>query len=283
MMISVHTSTKWASKIISLQDGEGKWSYFHSLSSGSKVPVTTEQALRRLEILGFTAEDECIRKALAYMHRCLTGEEEIPDRREKVHDWDVFISMMLAAWIRRFTKDDPLANGIAEKWSDIISTAFISGKFDYTAYENAFYRAFCQKPKGGRLTDISQFYLVSMMRDMLDPQTESAFVRHILHHPKGIYYVWEKPLSAPPEFESLAASRYLGALELLADYRYSKEQLSFAAEWLRAHQKDNHKWDMGPNAKDGVYFPLSDSWRKAEQRETDCTTRIRKLLTKLLS
>jgi hypothetical protein len=32
---------------------------------------------------------------------------------------------------------------------------------------------------------------------------------------------------------------------------------------------------------DSIYFPLSDSWRKAEDRQRDCTSRIQKLLDKL--
>lgn len=279
----MHKDTIWADRLISMQDEEGKWGYFHSLSSDSKVPVTTEQALRRLEILGFTPEDDCIRKALGYMHECLSGKQQIPDRRESLHDWDVFTSMMLSAWIRRFTKEDPLANAVAAKWSSIITAAFSSGAFDRISYEDAYFKMFSLKPKGGRLTDFSQFYLVSMMCDILDPRTESAFVRQILHHTEGIYYVWEKPLLVPPEFESLAASRYLRAIELLAEYKKGREQLHFAADWLMANQKHDGRWDMGPKAKDGIYFPLSDSWRKQEQREADCTERVTKLLIKLLS
>ena len=76
----MHADTKWARKIISLQDDEGKWGYFHSLSQLSNAPMTTEQALRRLKYLGFTIEDNCIKKAVGYMNDCLTHRKEIPDR-----------------------------------------------------------------------------------------------------------------------------------------------------------------------------------------------------------
>ena len=39
------------------------------------------------------------------MSDCLSGKREIPDQREKLADWDVFTSLMLSTWIRRFTKD----------------------------------------------------------------------------------------------------------------------------------------------------------------------------------
>lgn len=277
----MHKDTRWARALIAMQDEEGKWGNFHSLSAGSGLPVTTEQALRRLEILGYTTEDACIRKAITYMHNCLSREKQIPDRREKLHDWDIFTSMILSAWICRFTKEDPLANMVAGKWAGILTSALASGVFDPAAYGSAFQNAFSQKPKGGRLIDPCHFYLVSMMRDMLDPRTETAFVRHILNHPGGIYYVWDKPLLTPPPFSGLAASRYLGALELLAEYEQGREQLSFAARWLTENRNVVGRWDMGPGAKDGVYFPLSDNWRSRCSREADCTERVSALLTKI--
>lgn len=71
----MHKCTKWAHKIISLQDNEGKWGWFHSLGQHSNSPMTTEQALRRLQYLGFTAADDCIQKAISYMNDCLTGKK----------------------------------------------------------------------------------------------------------------------------------------------------------------------------------------------------------------
>ena len=69
----MHKDTRWAQQIISLQDEEGKWGYFHTLFTDSKSPITTEKALKRLEILGYTIEDNCIKKAVSYMDDCLTG------------------------------------------------------------------------------------------------------------------------------------------------------------------------------------------------------------------
>jgi len=64
---------RWAKQVINLQHKDGSWGYFHSLSQPTnEQPMTTEQALRRLRILGFTAEDEPIRRALAYVEKCLT-------------------------------------------------------------------------------------------------------------------------------------------------------------------------------------------------------------------
>ena len=74
----MHKDTKWAKQIISMQREDGAWGDFHTLS----------------------------------------GKREIPDRREKLVDWDVFTSLMLSTWIRRFTKDVPIANQVADQWVD---------------------------------------------------------------------------------------------------------------------------------------------------------------------
>ena len=39
----------------------------------------------------------------------------------------------------------------------------------------------------------------------------------------------------------------------------------------------NGKWDMSAVVKDGLYFPLSDSWKTSELRELDCTYWIEKI------
>ena len=48
----MYKDSKWAKEIISLQDKDGLWGYFHTLSVPKKQPITSEQALRRLQILG---------------------------------------------------------------------------------------------------------------------------------------------------------------------------------------------------------------------------------------
>jgi len=57
---------KWAKHILGLQQEDGTWGLeFHSLSVPTKkYPLTTEQALRRLYVLGFDVNDAPIRKTV---------------------------------------------------------------------------------------------------------------------------------------------------------------------------------------------------------------------------
>lgn len=242
----MHKDSKWAKNIIALQDDDGKWGWFHSLSQFYDAPISTEQALRRLERLGYTIEDTCIQKAVQYMDDCLTGKNAIPDRREKLHNWDIFTSMMLATWIRRFTLDNPNANKVAKQWAGVISNAFAGGEYSHSNYVMAYSDTFGMKPNGGRLVDFVNFYPISMLVGCLDHSTETALVNYVLSKEDGIYYVYDKALSTLPCcFESKEASRYLGAIELLSKYKAARDRLYFVADWLFENRNLNGKWDMG--------------------------------------
>ena len=122
---------------------------------------------------------------------------------------------------------------------------------------------------------------------MLNERTGRLMMDYVLHYDKGIYYVFSRPsgdsriCNVPETFASREAGRYLAALELLAEYRNSIDMLHFASKWLYANQREEGNWDMGSEVKDGIYFPLSDNWKKKENRIADCTWRIRRLLDKL--
>jgi len=269
---------KWANQIISMQHPDGSWGCFHTLRVDSDTPMTTEMALLRLELLGYTAEDECIKRTLAHMETLLhTGE--LPEGKEKTSDFETFVDLIVATRIRRFTDQCESANKIAGKWAQVIAKAFGSGTYSQTDYEACYTQVFGRKPKGGRLIDFVNFYQLSILPGMLDKQTESVMLDYVLRHEDGIYYVYENRLDkVPDEFQSKKASRYLAAIELLTRYESGNDKLSFVYDWLKANQQADGTWNMGAAGKDGVYFPLSDRWDKTT-RITDSTYRISKLFS----
>lgn len=275
--------SRWVREILALQQPDGLWGYFHTLSEPGKHPITTEQALRRLRILGCTIGDPPIQMALSALHAYLEGSQVMPDHVEKTPDWPIFQRMMPAAWITLFTSEDDLANQVADQWAYIVEAAFAAGRYDQGAYFEAYREQFAHYPAHGRSRDLCHFYLVALLRNRLSEQTAEAFFQHLLHHHAGLYYMVSHPLNQPPPFQSKEASRYLGALELLAEYDHPacRKQLAFASDWLMACRNTGGEWDMGTAAKDGVYFPLSDSWRTATARKNDCTARILAFLAKV--
>ncbi len=268
---------KWANQIISMQHADGSWGCFHTSHQDTHTTITTEKALFRLELLGYTAKDECIQKAITYMETLLhTGQ--LPEGNEKTSDFKTFVDLIVATRIRRFTNHCESANKIAAKWAKVIEYSFKTGVYSQIDYESSYLQIFGRKPRGGRLLDFVNFYQLSLLSGMLDEHTENNMLDYVIEHNAGIYYVYESCLrKVPTDFKSKSASQYLAAIELLSRYNSGKEKLSFAFEWLKANQSSNGTWDMGVSSKDGVHFPLSDRWNTSA-RVADCTQRIGKLL-----
>lgn len=284
-MITEYKNGIWAEKIISLQKMDGSWGCFHTLSRPTREqPITTEQALRRLKILGFTKEDESIARAIQYMESCIKNPEPIVFI-EKKHDSKIYGDLMLATWLRTFDKDNEAAIDVTKKWTKIVSCAFKNGKYEYENYVAAYESIFAKKlnPKAGCLTNFVVFYQVSLLNDCFDEKIETAVFEYIMNYPKGISYIYNEPLFKLPEiFASKQTGRYLSAIELLARYRKNRSKLQFVVDWLNENKDKNGQWDLGKSAKDNIYFPLSNSWRKDEYRKADCTERINSLIKSIL-
>lgn len=280
-----HRSGKWASAILECQQPDGTWPNwcFHSMALPGKAPLTTEQALRRLHALGFTMTDEPIRRITATMSACLRGERKIDAYWEKGMDWAMFEPLMLAAWIRRFAPENPDALALARRWARVIEAAFAAGEYDDAVYRAAYEEEFRRRARHPQPVGFTPFYHAMLLSGLLSPETERAMVRHILSRPDGMYYVYPRPLMHPPAaFASRETSSWLAALELLVPYAAAREQLAFAAAWLWLNVRPDGRWDMGAKTGDGVYFPLSDSWRREEDRLADCTERVRAFLDKVM-
>jgi len=263
-----HKTGKIAEQIIALQNNDGTWgNEFHSLSvPNNKKPLTTEQALRRLKLLGFTINDEPIRKTVDCMTACLNGERKIDNYREKTRDWDLFTKLMLSTWVKIFDPNSETALECAKYWVSLIEDAFENGKYENDTGE----------------VDFVTFYEMNLLQGLLKDETESRMLDYVINHEKGIYYIYGKRISElPKEFQSIETSRYLEAIDILAGYQSAKEKLAFVVTWLEENKDENGQWDLGAKAKDNLYFPLSDSWRNVGCRKADCTEKISAIIKKL--
>jgi hypothetical protein len=270
--------TKWVNNITKFQWADGSWGDFHSLSGVRGTKLTTEQALRRLLILGLEKHDLPIKKAQNYMERYLLGELDLRDRTEKKHDWDLLTRLFVATWILRVDSSNPVAMEIAEDWAAVITHAFSGGEYDPEAYTEAYYEIH-KAPAEKFMWGFQNFYLVALLPGTLSPEIESAFLDYILNSESSIYYIYDRCLKEfPDNFCSKRASRFIHAYELLNRYDCSGEKLQEFRNWLNENISDDGFWDMTQNAKDNIHFPLSNSWRKAVNRKIDCTIRIQKLL-----
>ena len=275
---------KIAESILALQKEDGTWgNMFHSLAvPNNKTPLTTEQALRRLKGLGFTLEDEPIRKAVNCMVSCLRGERRIDDYWEKTQDWNLVTKMMLSTWVKIFDPGNEIALSFAKRWANIIEKAFSGGAYDDERLQRAYQQEFYQREKGTGRVEFVTFYQMNLLQGLLTKETESRMIDYVMGDAKGIYYIYGKRLNELPEvFASIETSRYLAAIDILAGYQSAKGKLDFVVEWLGKNKDGNGQWDLGSKVKDNVYFPLSDSWRTAEARKTDCAEKIKGIVRRL--
>lgn len=276
-----HKNGKWARQILEARQDDGLWGNFHALSAPIKT-YTTEQALRKLRYLGYTLADEPIQTAVNRMAQCVKGEKKIDGYSEKKHDWPLFEKLMLSAWIRIFDPKNSAALEVARQWAYLVEKAFESGAYNQEDDLRAFQEQRGRKPKSTFETGFGMFYHAVLLKGVLSPKTENLFLDYYLSKPDGMFYIYDKPLSKPPDvFASRASSHYLAALDVLAEYGLAKGKLQFSVNWLYANRGEDGRWDFGPKANDGIYFPLSDSWRNPKDRKQDCTERVAAFLTKL--
>ena len=280
-----HKNGKIAREIIELQNADGTWGHvFHSLAQpNKKYPLTMEQALRRLKILGFTINDVPIRKAVDCMISCLQGVRKIDNYWEKTLDWELFTQLMLATWVKVFEPENETALQVAVRWAKVFEEGFKSGEYSERDYFGAYQQEFDCERRAGNVVSFSPFYHLQLLQGVISEEVEKRLVDYVLSKADGIYYVYDKSLcELPKEFASRESARYLAAIELLSGYKSAKERLKFVVAWLEDNQEQNGQWDLGAKAKDNIYLPLSDSWTKAEYRKADCTEWIVAILNKIM-
>ncbi len=67
-----HRYGVWAARVLERRNPDGMWGNFHALSEPKKNgQITTEQALRRLWILGYGRGDDVVKALLEKMCWCL--------------------------------------------------------------------------------------------------------------------------------------------------------------------------------------------------------------------
>ncbi|HHU81309.1 MAG TPA: hypothetical protein GXZ35_08325 [Acholeplasmataceae bacterium] len=254
--------------LASIQNIDGGFGRFHSMSSDRSI--TTEKALRRFWLLNLNKDNPIVNKCLNYVKKCLYKEIIIPDRREKVINWDVFEELMFSCWLNLFQIEDEKVSSIKQKWKDSIEQSVIDNKFDYTEYKKQYRLIFGNQ--GLREISPSNFYVVSLLTNTLCPPVKRAYFKFVME--KGIYYIYNNNLyELPLIFDSKNTIYYLLAIKFIAPF--SKENdLNFVKEWLDNNRTSKEMWEM-PNLKpDGIVFPTSENWRRSDNKISDINTFI---------
>ena len=122
-------SSKIVKNITDQQFEDGSWDRFHTLSSHSITNITTENALRRLVILGLDINDEPIKRVFTYMEKYLQKEIDYRDRKENLSDWNKLTELFTAAWMLEIDSQSEIAGRIADNWAQLITKSFTGDSF----------------------------------------------------------------------------------------------------------------------------------------------------------
>jgi hypothetical protein len=119
-----------------------------------------------------------------------------------------------------------------------------------------------------------QLNILGLMLGTLSPQLEQRILRWIWERPEGIGYLGV-PLNGPPPDRPGPFDRWLSSLELLARVFQSWTSVARSSmEWLWQQRARDGLWDFGSRSNTGSYLPLSDTWRRTQNRRFDWTTRL---------
>lgn len=274
--------------------------------SVAKAVRTTDHALQRAAWLGMDRQHPTIRKALAYLesqidpvgsyaakaaiHNVAKRDNSTPSlTSEKVSERDKTTSnltaaniakrdLLLASHIRQFDEDNPFAGLIADRWKQLLSSAFSDGTYSELRYLESYEHLFGHSAGQEQNLAFSRPVLM-LMRGLLPYPIEEAYTRHLMNEVRGIVGVHHRALHhLPLDFPSLESMRFLSAVELLAVYPSAEPLLDETKSWLWEQMSPTGRWDLGKFGHDGVCLPLSANWRRPFDRQVDSTVRMLLLL-----
>jgi hypothetical protein len=265
------------------QRSNGGWGAFHSRNSKIKQKIlTTEVGVRRALALGLDLTHPILKKAARYLFSVMHGETPFPDRFEKNDRWQTGMHLFIAATLALIHPNHPILERERNLWFSIAEITFQSGTYS----ENDEIEAH-RKLTGATVKDSYlvlngryQLTLLGSIPGKLPTSLETALLQWLWERPDGIGYLGI-PLNREPPNSPNGIDRWLASLELLA--RSYPSWVDFANEsiqWLIDQRDEGGYWDFGPKPLSICNLPLSDNWRKKENRVFDWTTRVLILLRK---
>ncbi|MCP4159867.1 MAG: hypothetical protein GY760_07330 [Deltaproteobacteria bacterium] len=283
--------TKLVREIVDQQRDDGSWVDFHSMAQITNAPIRTEQAIRRLLLLGLDQDDLPVQKVFNYMEKFLLGELDYREPSMTRRDWDLLTKLFTSCWMLSIDRSNSLSTGIAEDWARVISHAFSGETFRQEYYNEAYYDIH-KSPQKPDMWGFLNYYVIAILPGFLSADVEFRFLDYILNSDQGIIYIHYNGLDNkgqnkrgvrpfnefPDDFCSTIARKYIDVYELISLYPSAKEICKPFTNWIYENILEDGFWDLGSSAKDNINLPLSNSWRKRENRKIDCTVRIQSIL-----
>jgi hypothetical protein len=276
--------SKQAIALAEAQFPDGTWGRFHSQDSKVKSPFrTTEFAIRRGLSLGLTKKDLVLAKAVIFMEKFLNGKANWTDCAEKHEGWVPNTRFITAGTLSEVDPFHPLLDPIRVIWEKILFRTFHDGDFDPLAEREAQgeINGIVTKGKYLHLGMMYPLLILSSGHNSLAEDLELSLLRWLWDRENGIYYITPARISDFPSLDSSRFSSWLDSLLLLSRFHRSGRIIASAFAWIWEQRDAKGFWDFHPPVSGSPFFPLSENWRRSENRVIDCSVKVLLLLKKM--
>lgn len=268
------------------QWSDGGWGAFHSRSTRIKQKIpSTEVGVERALSLGFNKDDECLKRVSEYILAIMHGKTVFPDYHEKNDRWQTGMRMFLASTLALIDPNHAELHSDRKLWHEILCRSFHSGKYreEDEIRVHAELTGASVKDSYLVLNNRYQVNLLTSDPDLVPVTLQKSLLNWIWNQPDGIGYL-DIPLNQAPPTKPGRIDRWMSSLEMLCRFHPSCfSMMEKSMEWLWKQRNDKGLWDFGPRPGSLSFFPLSDSWRKRNNRTIDWSTRTLLLLSKYYS
>jgi hypothetical protein len=279
--------SKWIALLQNSQQADGTWGRFHTQDTKVQQPfVTTEAAITTALDSGLDQHSAILQKAQAAIVDYVEAKTCWPDPAEK-HDnplaWFVWVRHYSAAVLAHIDLHHPRLDEFWNIWAEAMQAAFHSGSYDRQMEIEALNSLLKCRMKNPVPFHVKYPLLILSATDhQLPGDLERRLLDFVMHTPTGIYYVYGKAISTQPAILSKSFWGWFQAHRLLSRFRLWSELAEEALNWIWAQRTAQGFWELGAQISRKPYtsFPLSESWKRPENRVIDCTVEMLTLLSR---
>ena len=191
--------------------------------------------------------------------------------------------LFLASTLSLIEPEHEILDEDRELWVEITRRTFRSGEYRQEDEVTAHAELTGATVKDSYLVLNNRYSLniLGSVEGLLPAEVEGALLGWLWNREDGIGYL-EVPLGGVPPVEKAGRfDRWLTSLEMLGRlFPSCVDSAREAVNWIWEQRDAEGYWDFGPRPSYVSYLPLSDSWRRRQDRRFDWTTRVLALLTR---
>jgi hypothetical protein len=270
--------SKWVKMLRDSQLPDGTWGRFHTQNTKVKQTFpTTETAISTALAAGLDRECDILKKTVAFIVDHLDGKTtwiDPPEKHDNPDAWPIGIRNISAANLALIDNSHSYLDEFWNYWLTTTEAAFASGKYDRQAeIETRNILDNIKRKYPGAFHTRYPLILLSSTNKMLPPHLENMILEYVMNASHGIYYIYERQINTFPAADTRRFVSWLLALKLLSRFPTFCRIGAPALNWLWDQRTAEGLWNFTGYRpwKPVSYLPVSESWRKRQNRVIDCS------------